>query len=173
MRQNDEIPHGEIYRGVKVHLFQPDERVAAIVRPAIDLVAELSDMDALFRYAADVHNPPEARAFSTAKCLAGHELAADARLARPDFDPVKLQAVTAGISSFYWIDPRHYRSLLCARPFPEHESDRRPPEEVERLLAAYAERFPEKVAQQEESLRQLESYRHGGRLITEREGPAK
>jgi hypothetical protein len=117
------IPTGEVYRGVAVHAGQQPHRVATIVRPAIDVVHEMADPRALFDYACDARNPPEARLFAEAKCQACCQMASQDRRRQPDIDLEVLQASCAGLTSLGWRDPYFYCSLLD-RPddatMPEH-----------------------------------------------------
>ena len=64
LTETDRMPIVETYRGVGIHDFQDSERIETIVKPAIDYVFKLSDTDALFDYACDRYNPPEARLFA-------------------------------------------------------------------------------------------------------------
>src|SRR5690349_17629393 len=61
---DDAIPIVETYRGVGIHANQPRERIEKVLRPAIDYVHELGDLDDLAAYARDAANPPEARLFA-------------------------------------------------------------------------------------------------------------
>ena len=102
----------EMHRGVGIHDFQSSVRIESVVKPAIDRVGGISDIDLLFIYAADVGNPPEARLLAAARCEASWQLAAERRELRPDVDLDRLRAITAGLGSLNWIGPTHYGSDL-------------------------------------------------------------
>lgn len=120
----DQIPTIGEYRGVPIHDFQSAERVETVVRPAIDHVLTLSDIGALFDYAANNHNPPEARLFAAAKARACHDIASSSRTLRPDVDLKLLDAHVAGLDSLDWTSPDLYGSDCDPRPGAEP----RPPE---------------------------------------------
>jgi hypothetical protein len=115
------MPIIETYRGVGIHDFQTAERIAEVVKPAIDYVCGLSDLDHLADYAADCRNPPEARLLAAAKAEAAFELAADHREVRPDIDLERLRAHTAGLDSLNWANPSNYCSLFDTWPPGEPE----------------------------------------------------
>ncbi len=112
MPEDDRIPIVGTHRGVGIHAFQPRERIDRVVKPAIDAVFGLSDPDALTDYVQDPTHPPEARLFAAARVEALWQLAADNRELRPKVSLTLLRAMTAGLDSLRWIDPRHYGSLL-------------------------------------------------------------
>jgi hypothetical protein len=108
------FPTVETYRGVGIHDLQSRERIETVVKPAIDAIHVENDLERLFNYAGNPANPPEARLFARAKCQAAYEIAAQSRVARPDIDLDKLQAMTCGLSSG-WMSPWSYASLLDVR----------------------------------------------------------
>jgi hypothetical protein len=116
LSDDDQIPIIETYRRVGVHDGQPAERIESIVKPAIDVVHSMADPLALFSYALDAANPPEARIFAAAKCEAIWELAAESRVARPKVDLKKLRAGVTALDSLEWRDPTTYQSLLASSP---------------------------------------------------------
>jgi hypothetical protein len=113
--EEDRIPIIATYRGVGIHNYQSADRIA-VVEAAIDAVHLMTDDDALFAYAADITQPPEARLFSGAKLEAMFQVATDERRVRPNFDMAKVRARVAGLSSERWRDPRGYASLLDTHP---------------------------------------------------------
>jgi hypothetical protein len=108
----DQIAIAETYRGVPIHANQPRERIATIVKPAIDVVCGMTDAEALAAYAADPANPPEARLLAAARCEASFAIAAEERRSRPAVDLDRLHAAVAGLDSVTWRDPDWYCSLL-------------------------------------------------------------
>src|SRR4051812_26157043 len=130
------MPVAEVYRGVGIHDFQPVERIEHVVKPAIDAVFALSAPAALFAYAGDKNNPPEARLLAAARYRALHEARATSHDARPG-RLEELKATLAGLNSLEWTDTHFYGSSLSSPrpPGPEMRVPR-PPECVERLLAA-------------------------------------
>lgn len=112
----DRIPIAEFYRGVGVHDSQPRRRIDLVVKPAIDKVHEMNDVEALFAYAGDILNPPEARLLAAAKAEASWQIAADERRVRPDINLDKLHARVAGLNSRRWRNPWAYCSLLDVSP---------------------------------------------------------
>jgi hypothetical protein len=113
--ENASIPIVETYRGVGIHDFQPQERIA-IVKIAIDKVYIIDDLKQLFAFAADRIETPEARLFAAAKCSATWDQAVENREFRPDIDLALLEAHVAGLDSLEWIDPWHYGCLLDGAP---------------------------------------------------------
>lgn len=116
--EGDNIPIIETYRGVGIHDAQPPERIANVVKPAINYVLELSDVERLTDYAGNIAMPPEARLFAAAKCEAMYQIAAGERRERPNVDLEKLRATVAGLNSRRWRSPWGYGSLLDRPPEP-------------------------------------------------------
>jgi len=112
------MPVLETYRGIGIHDFQPTERIQAIVKPEIDAVLALDDINQLLAVAGDTYRPPEARLLAAAKLEARFELAAERREARPAIDLQRLRARTAGLDSVDWADPASFGSLLDTPPQP-------------------------------------------------------
>jgi hypothetical protein len=112
------IPIIEIYRGVGIHDLQPRERVERRVKPEIDRVLEMSDMDELVRYCGDVRNPPESRLLAGAKVEAIFDLAVAERRERPSIDMDRLRASYSCAASQHWRNPWAYGSLLDPRSCP-------------------------------------------------------
>ena len=109
---SDQIPIVERHRGVGVHDKQSRQRIASVVRPAIDRVFAEDDPDRLFEIARNVQEPPEARPLAAAKIEASFELAADERRIRPNVNLTLLRAHVAGLGSVGWRDPQRFCSLL-------------------------------------------------------------
>ena len=109
---DDTIPASTSYRGVPIHDDQPGERVERIIKPEIDQVYELTDVEVLFDWAADIRHSPESRLFAAAKCEAAWQLAAETRRLRPDVNLPRLRACTAGLDKLSWRDPWHFCSLF-------------------------------------------------------------
>jgi hypothetical protein len=104
----DQFPICDTYKGIGLHDFQPAARIANTVKPEIDRVAQLRDVDDLYAFALDSGNSPEARTFARAKVEAYCELAADERRSRPKVDLGKLRAKTAGLGSLRWASETYY-----------------------------------------------------------------
>ena len=111
MRDSGRIPTIGEHRGVGLHDHQDEARLN-VVRREIDSVLELADATLLVEIAADVSWSPEARLTAAAKLKAMHQLAAEDRKTRPNFDLAYIEACTAGLDSVYWRSPWHYGSLL-------------------------------------------------------------
>ena len=109
-KPGDEFPTVGTYRGVAIHDFQPDERIESLVKPAIDRVHSLQDIEQLYSYAVDFQNPPEARLLARAKCEAYFQIAAEERRTRPNIDSEMLRARTAGLNSWTWMSFNYYAS---------------------------------------------------------------
>lgn len=128
MTDDDRIPTRGEHRGVALHDFQDEDRLA-IVRGDIDAVHALGDWRALWRIVCERRLAPEALLFAAAKLRAIHSSAANSRVARPDFDLELLGAYTAGLDSMTWIDPVRYGSVLQnVRPPGDDGLVRRSPE---------------------------------------------
>jgi hypothetical protein len=132
------MPTIEDYRGVGVHDFQTSERISGVVKPAIDFVYAMSNPDALFDYAGQATNPPEARMFAADKYRATNEARKTEhgdRLGRLE----QLDAATSGAATLRWADPAQYCSLLDTPRRPGQPSiESRPAEHRVRLIAAQA-----------------------------------
>jgi hypothetical protein len=101
------------YKGVGIRAGQPAKRVA-LVKREIDKIGNIADLVQLFEIAGDVAWSPEARLLAGAKCVAGLQRATERREPRPDIDPERVEACTAGLASIRWADPFRYCSLLDA-----------------------------------------------------------
>jgi hypothetical protein len=74
----------ERYRGVGIHDCQPAERIERVVKPEIALVLDqLHDVEALYAFASDFLNAPEARSLAAVKIKAQFALVVEERRARP------------------------------------------------------------------------------------------
>jgi hypothetical protein len=109
----DELPIATTYKGVGIHAGQPATRVV-LVKREIDKVNKLSDLARLFEIAGDCAWSPEARLLAGAKCVAGLQRATERREPKPDIDPERVEACTAGLAASRWADPFRYCSLLDA-----------------------------------------------------------
>lgn len=107
----DRIPTVGTHRGIGLHNHQTPARLA-VVRAAIDQVADMGDVLALVAFAADPQQPPEARLFAAHKVAVEYEMAAERRENRPIVDLDKVAASTAGLDSTKWRSPWRYGSLL-------------------------------------------------------------
>jgi hypothetical protein len=114
----DAIPIVENYKGIGIHDSQPADRIASAVKPAIDRVLAMSDLDSLAEFAGDVTQPPEARLFAAAKLEAVFQFAVDERRERPPIDLDKVRAAVAGLNSIKWRSPWAYCSILSPGPMP-------------------------------------------------------
>ena len=110
------MPIAATYKGVGIHAGQPAKRIAAVVKPEIDKVSRISDLERLFEIAGDPSFCPEARLFSAARCIAGLELLTERREARPDIAREDVEARIAGLASIRWAHPSKYCSDLDAHP---------------------------------------------------------
>jgi hypothetical protein len=106
-----QIPTVATHRGIGIHDHQTPARIS-VVRDAIDRVAAMSDIVELTGFAADPHQPPEARLFAASKVEVEYELAAEERRNRPTVGLDRVHASVAGLDSLTWRDPDHYGSLL-------------------------------------------------------------
>jgi hypothetical protein len=111
MTDDDRIPTIGEHRGVPLHAFQDEARLA-LVRADIDAVDAMADWPALWRVIRERRLAPEALLYAEAKLRVIHSSAALSRVARPDFDLEMLAAYTGGLDSMRWIDPAHYGSVL-------------------------------------------------------------
>jgi hypothetical protein len=117
------IPIVEVYRGVGVQDQQPADRIERIVKPEIDAVYDMRDLEALYELTGDVARCPEARLFSAAKLEALWQQATEERRRRPDIDLETVRARVAGLDSARWRSPWVYGTLPtspsapgCSRP---------------------------------------------------------
>ncbi|MGA7675791.1 MAG: hypothetical protein WCA78_12205 [Rhizomicrobium sp.] len=115
---DDTILTVETYRGVRIHDQQSPERIDHVVKPAIDHVLALDDLDQLFDYAGDIHKPPEARLLAAAKCEVSFQIATDERRERPDIDLSRLRARVVGLNSRRCRDRWHFCSIYDTPPAP-------------------------------------------------------
>jgi hypothetical protein len=126
---SDEIGTVEVYKGVGVHDCQPRERIETVVRPAIDTVFAMADLQELVRYAGDITKPPEARLLAAAKCHATFQIAAADRVVRPEIRLDKVTASVVGLNSRRWRTTSGYGSDLDVPHAPGKPGhDPRPPE---------------------------------------------
>jgi hypothetical protein len=107
------MPISTRYKGVGIHAGQPAKRVA-LVKQEIDKVSKISDLMQLFEIAGDASWSPESRLLAGARCVAGLQLATERREARPDIDPERVAACTAGLASLRWAYPDRFCSLFDA-----------------------------------------------------------
>jgi len=110
-----DIPTVETYRGVGIHNHQPQERIEKVVKPAIDYVLDLGQLELLAQYAGDVTRPPEARLLALAKCEAIFDLAVSERRERPAINMEQVIASAHSAGSNAWRDRRYYCSMLDVR----------------------------------------------------------
>jgi hypothetical protein len=108
-----DMPIATTYKGVGIHAGQPAKRVA-LVKREIDKVNKPSDLAQLSEIAGDVAWSPEARLLAGAKCVAGLQRATERRELKPDIDPERVEACTAGLASIRWADPFRYCGLFDA-----------------------------------------------------------
>ncbi|MCC3244194.1 hypothetical protein LG047_02460 [Methylocystis sp. WRRC1] len=128
MKDDDHIPTIGEHRGVPLHDFQDEARLA-VVRGDIDAVDAMTDWRELWRVVTERRLAPEASLYAEAKLRVLYASAATARVARPDIDLEMLSAYTAGLNSFQWIDPAYYGSVLQnVRPPGDDSLTPRPPE---------------------------------------------
>lgn len=132
------MPIIETYRGVGIHDFQNAERIETVVKPAIDTVFVMSDAKALFVYASDQRNPPEARLFAGDKIHAGHDINSGRHASRNGVDLELVDACTAGLNSLGWADHQGYGSMIDVRG-PGQEGHAPRPAEQRALLEAAKE----------------------------------
>lgn len=88
---DDAIPVIEVYRDCPIHDMQSSERVAEVVKPAVDAVIGLEDAEALAEYCLDTTWPPEARQVTSAKVAT----AARRALANVELGPIRAQCPTS------------------------------------------------------------------------------
>ena len=121
----DKIPTIGVYRGVGLHAFQDQTRLA-VVRGDIDDAFALDDAERLFAFAADLMRAPEARLLAAARVKALFELATERREVRPNVDLQLLRAHVAGLDSLRWLDRRHYGTALAPGLAPGERRPMRP-----------------------------------------------
>src|SRR5262249_50528428 len=109
------MPTSGGYKGVAIFAGQPAKRVA-LVKHEIDKIGKISDSIELFEIAGDCAWSPEARLLAGAKCIAGLQRATERRESKPDIDPERVEACTAGLAWIRWAHPARYCSLLDAHP---------------------------------------------------------
>jgi hypothetical protein len=108
-----EMPVATRYKGVAIFAGQSAKRVA-LVRKEIDKIGKITDLRQLFAIASNCSWSPEVRIYAAARCLAGLQRAAERREARPDIDPERVAACTAGLASLRWAHPDRFCSLFDA-----------------------------------------------------------
>jgi hypothetical protein len=109
----DEMPISGTYKGVAIFAGQGAKRIA-LVKREIDKVNKISDLVRLAEIAGDCAFSPEARLLAGARCIAGLQLATERRESKPDIDPERVAASTAGLAVERWAHPAKYCSLLDA-----------------------------------------------------------
>jgi hypothetical protein len=107
------MPIATTYRGVGIHAGQGAKRVA-LVKREIDKVNKISDLMRLSEIAGDCAFSPEARLLAGARCIAGLQLATERRESKPDIDPERVAACTAGLAVARWAHPARHCSLFDA-----------------------------------------------------------
>ena len=114
----DRIPAVEIYRGVRVHDAQSQERIDRAVKPAIDRVLAMASAGELVAVVGNRSWPPEARLAAAAVIEAMFEASIAQRLERPKVDHDYVIACVAGLDSGKWRNPAYYECLLdgCRGP---------------------------------------------------------
>ena len=110
------VPKAGQYRGVDIFAGQTEERLARVVRPAIDQVHAMANVGDLVAYAGNADNPPEARLLAALKVEGIFELAVEERRERPNVDLEQVRASVAGLDSGTWYNPETHRSLLDPPP---------------------------------------------------------
>jgi hypothetical protein len=107
----DEMPIATTHKGVAIFAGQPAQRVA-VVKKEIDRVSKIGDLEQLLEIAGDCAWAPEARIYAGARCLAGLLRATERREPRPDIDPERVEAYTAGLAVVRWAHPHRFCGLL-------------------------------------------------------------
>lgn len=110
------MPVVEKYRAVGIHDFQDREQVETVVKPAIDLVYQMTGAAELYAFATDRREPPEARLLAKAKVEAIHELRASEHGNRGDIDLDMLRAGTCMLNSLTWSSAEYYGGGPEGRP---------------------------------------------------------
>lgn len=134
----DLFPSSQSHRGVRLHDFQSDERLA-LVRQQIDRVFELNDeVRELARMARSVKYSPEARVAAASRALAIIELRAERREGVPaGLDVDLLRSYVTGLNGRKWVHP----ALYCLGDDPDRDNatpreQPLPPTEAQRRLDA-------------------------------------
>jgi hypothetical protein len=99
MIDGDAIPIVALHRQVPVHDMQDSERVEQVVKPAIDTVFAMTDIEALAAYCTDVTQPPEARMLAGAKVLSSQNAAAAERRALAGLELGPIHAAMSYLNS--------------------------------------------------------------------------
>jgi hypothetical protein len=107
----DRIPTIASHRGIGIHDCQSPARIA-VVKAAIDRVAQTSNVLELVDFAADSQMPPESRLFAASKVEVEYQLSAEERRNRPIIDLDVLRASVAGLDSVVWRSPVVYGTDL-------------------------------------------------------------
>jgi hypothetical protein len=110
---SDDLPIACHHKGVAIFAGQSAKRIG-LVKKEIDRINKISDPVRLFEVAGDVAWSPEGRLLAAARCIAGLQRATERREPRPDIDPERVEACTAGLASLTWAHPHRYCSLLDA-----------------------------------------------------------
>jgi hypothetical protein len=110
--KNGAIPVIETYRGARIFDHQPRARIDAVMKPEIDRVSAMTDPLALFTFAGDPRNSPEARLLAKARCAAAAEIITQRCEGGPAVDIDRLRAAVAGLDSVTWRSPWRHCSLL-------------------------------------------------------------
>lgn len=109
------MPICETHRGIGIHQFQPADRVAAVVKPAIDRVLALDEPAELLAVAGDVQQAPEARLLAYDRLCALDERRGSHATRVAGLEDAG--ACVAGLGALHWTDPASYASLFdfCPR----------------------------------------------------------
>ena len=128
----------EVYRGVQIQGYQTRQRIEGRVKPQIDFVMGLSNVDDLFRYVGDVSHPPEARMLAGKMLEAIFSTAAADRVVRPGVDLVQVRARVAGLEEENsWRSPFSYGCIADDGPrVPWRTTTRGPPGAIDRGTAS-------------------------------------
>jgi hypothetical protein len=132
-----DIPTVAVYRGVKVHAFQSEDRIRAVVCPEIDRALELGDPAELLAFVANLSHAPEARLAAAGRLLEWAGTAEQGRRRAP-VTREQVEALTAGLGVLRWCDPQNYNSMLLVTKAGERPPTPRPPEYRCALLSASA-----------------------------------
>ncbi len=108
---SDTIPIVEIYRGVGIHADQSTVRIDGKVKPEIDRVLAMENLEKLSEYCRDITRPPEARLLAAAKCEAIFQIAVSERKERPNVDLDVVRACVVGLASCRCRSRTHYASI--------------------------------------------------------------
>lgn len=102
----------EVYRGVGIHNGQSADRIERVVKPEIDHVFSLREIDSLVAYCGDPTRAPESWILAAAMVEGMFGVAIDERRARPDVDLEFVRACVAGLDLRRWRSPWVFGSLL-------------------------------------------------------------